>query len=1013
MTTQDRAPAFVGPLALFLFALSGAAGLIYQSIWAQYLGLFLGHAAYAQSLVLAIFMGGMAVGAWWASAHAIHWRNLLRAYAWVELTIGLAAAVFDPVYLAVTGFAYEYAFPALASGTGAQLFKWFCAALLIFPQAALLGSTFPLMSNSLMRRLRVGNGAILGGLYFTNSIGAAVGALVATFVLLPAVGLPGAMRFGALLNLFVAAIAFLLSRASAPSEMAAAVGLSNRSSVSGQTLLLGAAFVTGATSFVYEIGWVRMLSLAFGSTVHAFELMLAAFIGGLAFGGLWIRSRIDGYAQPVRVAGYVQVLMGLAALVSLILYNHSFDWVEWLMAALPRSNSGYSLFNVATASTAVLIMAPTAFFAGMTLPLFTLALLRNSGAEASVGRVYAANTVGAIVGVFAALHLLVPGLGLKLTMIAAAAGDLVLGLVLLRRTSEKERNGTYLAAIAVCGVALAATLQLARFDPMAMSGGVYRTGRARVDSSEARVVFYRDGKTASVASSVIADGRASIATNGKTDASIQMVEGLPPAADEVTMIMLAMVPLALHPNPRDAAVIGFGSGMSTHTLLGDSRLQRVDTVEIEPAMYEGAKVFGKFVERAYRDPRSHVHFDDAKSYFAANKSRYDIIISEPSNPWVSGVANLFSVEFYRFIPHHLNRGGLFVQWIQQYEINDELVATVVRALSETFTDFRIYLSDNSDMLIVASADGPLGAINDEVFRQPGLHAELERVGLATSADLGAHQIGDRRSLLPLFNVMSNRMNSDFHPILSLEAPRARFTNGSAQALIELSTADLPMREVMSALPRIDPSSTVINPDYSATLIAHHALQIAIAMRESAALYLGNDASTAKAIAFARANVGQCHAAGNGTEEIDSLIQLAGQTIPYLDAAQLQGVWISPRWIDCTNQAEPVRSILALLDTLARRDFASAGTQAGALLETHKNILSPTARDWLLRATMLSAIAQGDYAQVSKIDASVGADIAPTPATLLQREYLLAFADARLYAEKVPAKSFERSATKPN
>lgn len=1009
MTTQDRAPALVGPLALFIFALSGAAGLIYQSVWAQYLGLFLGHAAYAQSLVLAIFMGGMAVGAWWASVRAIHWRNLLRAYAWIELIIGLAAAAFHPVYLAVTGFAYAYAFPTFAGGAGAQVFKWVCAALLIFPQAILLGSTFPLMSNGLMRRLRVGNGAILGGLYFTNSIGAAVGALIATFVLLPAIGLPGAMRFGALLNVLVAAVAFALSRDGATRETTGTASSNTRSSVSGQTLLLSAAFVTGATSFVYEIGWVRMLSLAFGSTVHAFELMLAAFIGGLAFGGLWIRSRIDAYEQPIRVAGYVQVLMGLAALVSLVLYDQSFDWVAWFMSALSRSNEGYSLFNIVTASSAVLIMAPTAFFAGMTLPLFTLALLRKGGAEASVGRVYAANTVGAIVGVFAAVHLLVPGLGLKLAMIAAAAGDLVLGLVLLRRQSGRA----YLVAAAACVVALAATLHLATFDPMAMAGGVYRTGQARMDSSNVKVIFYRDGKTASVASSVIVDGRASIATNGKVDASIQLVEGRPPAADEITMIMAAMLPLALHPDPRAAAVIGFGSGLSTHTLLGDSRLQRVDTIEIEPSMYEGAKVFGKFVERAYRDPRSHVHFDDAKSYFAANQSRYDIILSEPSNPWVSGVANLFSVEFYRFVPHHLNRGGLFVQWMQQYEINDELVATVVRALSESFTDFRIYLTDNSDMLIVASADGPIGAINDAVFRQPALHPELERVHLDSAADLGAHQIGDRRSLLPLFNVLSNRMNSDFHPILSLEAPRARFANSRALALLELSTADLPIREVLSGLPRIDPSATAINPDYSATLIAHHAQRISLAMRDPAAGYLGGDATTAKAIAIVRGNVGQCQAAGNGAEEVDSLIQLAGQTIPYLDAVQLQGVWSMPRWIGCTAQAEPVRAILVVIDALARRDFASTGAHAAALLQTHKNILSPMARDWLLRAAMLAAIAQGNHAEVSKIDASMGADVVPASVTQLQREYLLAFADAQLHGEKNSVKSSEPPATKPN
>jgi predicted membrane-bound spermidine synthase len=405
---EHQGSRWLKPAALFVFALSGTAGLIYQSIWSQYLGLYLGHAAYAQSLVLAIFMGGMALGAWWASRRSLQWRNLLRAYAVVELVIGIAAALFHPIYLAATGFAYDSAFPAMPGGWAVQAFKWTSGALLILPQAVLLGTTFPLMSNGLMRRLRKEDGAILGGLYFTNSLGAAIGALVATFILLPAVGLPGAMRFGAVLNLVVAIAAWLLARSpeEVPAAAAPTAALHGRGGIT--RLLLVAAFITGATSFVYEIGWVRMLSLAFGSTVHAFELMLAAFIGGLAFGGLWIRKRIDGYAQPIRIGGFVQIGMGLAALASLVLYDRSFDWVAWFMKALSRSDGGYALYNIVTATVSMVLMAPAAFFAGMTLPLFTFALLRGGGGEASVGRIYAANTVGAIVGVLATVHFRFP-----------------------------------------------------------------------------------------------------------------------------------------------------------------------------------------------------------------------------------------------------------------------------------------------------------------------------------------------------------------------------------------------------------------------------------------------------------------------------------------------------------------------------------------------------------------------------------------------------------------------------
>lgn len=977
-----------GLLAFVVFALSGCAGLIYQSIWTQYLGLFLGHAAYAQSLVLAIFMGGMAAGAWGAS-RVVRWPNLLRAYAWIELAIGIAAALFHAEYLGATGVAYDHVFPALSSAFAVGSFQWLLAAALILPQSILLGMTFPLMSNGLMRRLAIGEGSILSGLYFTNSIGAAAGALLATFVLLPALGLPGAMRVGALLNVLVAIIAFLLSREREPAAPARAAAGSD---VSGQTLFLVAAAITGATSFVYEMGWIRMLSVVFGSTMHAFELMLAAFIGGLAFGGLWIRRRIDGYASALRAGGLVQVLMGLAALASLVVYGWTFDWVAWLLGAISRSGSAYLLYNIATAVVAILIMVPAAFFAGMTLPLFTLVLLRAGGGEASVGRIYASNTLGAIVGVFLAMHVLIPGAGLKLTMIVAAVADIVLGLVLLRRAPATPRSvPQYLGALAASGAAIALTLLFARFDPAVLTSGVYRTGVPRIDLADERVVYYKDGKTASVG--VVANkanGNLRIVTNGKPDASLAVLDGARESPDETTMIMAAALPLALHKNPSAIANIGFGSGLTVQTLLGDSRPEHVDTIEIEPAMFEGAKWFGKRVERAYTDPRATIHFEDAKAYFASHASRYDVIISEPSNPWVSGVSSLFTREWYRFVPRHLNEGGLFVQWVQLYEINEELVATVVNALNESFRDFRVFLASDFDLIIVARADGPVGPLDERVFADPGMRESLRGIEIPNLASLESHAIGDRASFTPFIRAMSKRANSDFYPILSLEAPKVRFTGATARGIWSLPLADLPMLDGIAS-EDVAPASEISRaPSFARTGRIADAAAIAAAL----AGHPGGapPVDMAADIALLKAYAADCRSA-NPDAIVDAVHGLASRTVPFLTPAELHDAWVAPAWLHCEAADAHVARMIELAGALSRRDGAAVRNAAQQFLGESGGKVSPAIADYLLRAAMLGAIMEKDFAGVATIDDTYGRYVLTNDTTYYQRIYLKAFAAA--------------------
>ena len=294
-------------------ALSGFSGLIYESIWTHYLKLFLGHAAYAQTLVLAIFMGGLAVGSWLCSRWSVRWTNLLRGYAVIEGVIGVCALGFHPVFVWGVDLAYTTLLPALQTPWAITACKWGLAALLILPQSILLGMTFPLMSGGCVRRFPTRPGAALAVLYCANSLGGAIGVLASGFVLIRLLGLPWTMAVAGHINLGLAG--------SAP-EPRLAVAVQPAPTAPPQAssrLLLLVALLTGTASFIYEIGWIRMLSLVLGSSTHAFELMLSAFIFGLAGGGLWIRRQIDVARAPAHLLGWVQVAMGLCVLSTLFL----------------------------------------------------------------------------------------------------------------------------------------------------------------------------------------------------------------------------------------------------------------------------------------------------------------------------------------------------------------------------------------------------------------------------------------------------------------------------------------------------------------------------------------------------------------------------------------------------------------------------------------------------------------------------------------------------------------------
>lgn len=918
-----------------LFLLSGACGLVYQSVWSQYLGLLLGHAAYAQGATLVLFLGGLALGAWLAARCLRRIARPLAAYGWAELLLGLAALLFHPVFLATDALLFDTLLPAFAPEGGATslLLRLPAAALLLLPQTVLLGASFPLLAAALLRGRSRGGGRVLARLYAINSAGAALGALLSGFVLLPALGLPGTLMLAGITNVLIGAIAIVLDRRTDSAVPTTPMATTPVSAPAWSRLVLAAAALTGLSSLVYEIAWLRMLALVLGSSQQAFELMLATFIAGLALGAWWVRRHLRGQpAALLHLGGRVQVAMGLAALATLPLYALSFDSMALLLGALGRTDAGYLLFNLASALIAALLMLPAAVCAGMTLPIFSEALRRGGAGEPAVGRIYAVNTLGAIGGVLLMLGWALPALGLKWSLWLAAALDLLLGLWLLQRFAPRPAGPR---AALLCGLAALLAWGRASFDPRRMSAGVYRTAHAQIPADSA-VLFQRDGRTASVSVHGTPGKLLILSTNGKPDAGLRLDPAQAVTGDEPTMVLLGLLGLDLHPDPRQVAVIGFGSGLTTHVLLGSDRPQQVLTLEIEPLMVEAARAFGSRVARAFDDPRARLQIDDARAALAASTRRYDLIVAEPSNPWVSGVGALFTAEFYARLPAKLRPGGLLVQWVHAYELDDPALLSILAALGASFPHYTVYASNHADFVIVASADRPVPAPTGRVFDEALLAKEAGSVGLRSTADLALRRVADRAQVEALIGVRAPPPNSDYHPFVALRAPRERFKQSRAQGLMELARGPLAAQFAAPgthALPSL--AQTTAFP-------AHQLVRERRAQLAWASLLTGQTLTDGHPGEFDPVRgawlelelaAADCFARLPASIARQRLLQAWNALASVRPAAELEALWARAPWAACAPHAPPtLASLLTLLASASAPDSAADALIAAALAQ---------------------------------------------------------------------------------
>lgn len=777
-----------------LFVLSGFAGLIYQAVWQNYLKLLLGHSSYGQVLTLIIFMGGLGLGSFIAGWMVKRLSNPLRAYAIVELLAGVGGISYHYLFVFVEDLYFSQIASTALGGLPSMIIRLSLGLLITLPWAIFLGMNFPFLAVGIIRMDRDSGSRSLPMLYFTNSIGAAIGILATSYYFIRVAGLPGTLAIAAILNfgiglcfLFFGRYPRLLGRTAKPLDEKDIE--QERSALENQELIpdepkqvarpklwLAIAGLTGFASFVYEIGWIRMLSLLFGSSTHSFDIMVSAFIFGLAFGGL-AALRVIRKAQNLAWAMvWIQVFMGAAAMASVYLFEPIVYLINESHLILAKTEEGYVALGIYKYLLALAFMFPASFCAGMTLPIITHLLVRETGGEKYTGYVYGWNTIGAIAGAALGGILILPLLQLKNTIAFGAILDMALGLIILSFypwASVVRRRLAY-------GIVVIMSVPIAfySFNPNLVTLGVFRSPQTLSMWKDGGHTEMIDGQTATI-SLTETESAYILRTNGKPDGNIlKLSEGQVAEGDLITNVTLGHCAIMLQDENYEAALIGLGTGMTAHSMLGDPRLQSLDLIEIEKAVVTLAARMGKMNHRVFEDKRVEMILTDAKSYFYSAKKKYDVIVSIPSNPWVSGVSSLFTVEFYGYIKEFLKEEGVLLQWIQLYEFDDELLLSIVAALDQSFEYGEIYNIPKHGEVIIIASSAPIPALNEELMKAlPKVREDLEMLGWVERSFSKENYIASLASIRPL--ITPGMANSDYFPYVDQNAAKAMYLKSVA------------------------------------------------------------------------------------------------------------------------------------------------------------------------------------------------------------------------------------------
>ncbi len=706
---------------------SGASALTYEVLWTRQLTLTAGATAPAVSTVLAVFMGGLALGARIFGPVADRARRLLRWYGALELGIG-AFALLQPALLAWTGRLYlgivQQAGPQGSSLLGLRVAL---AALLLLVPTVLMGGTLPILVRVVSREeSRFGHD--LGTLYAINLAGAVIGSGMTGFVLIRYLGLHGTLVAAVVTSVAIGCTALVLS-ARVDDRTQAASGsdvdtASVRPFVTASPLPALLWMVVGLSGFLtmaYQVAWTRMLVFSFDSTIYSFTLTLVVFLAGLALGSV-LFARLDRRVGSTTALMAANFIAAASALALAPIAAHLRGWIDALSAQWGYT-ARMQLAGTAAGNIAVMLLPATLM--GIVFPLATRALIQNLGTSGKrLGNAYWVNTVGSIAGALLTGFVLVPLLSVKNCLLALAGIQTLLALGLLPWTRLSRRAAAFsgVGGAAVVLILGANFLRLLPgpnpFDWLPSVEGIAPVIEAHKDDAAASVTVVRDP-----------EGDRSLRINGFVAAADSKLAGYMPMMSHLPMLLRGA-------GAQRVLVICFGTGSTAGAALLHPDA-KVDVVEINPTVLRYASWFDRANHQVYRNPRAKLIVDDGRNYLAATRERYDVITSEPMPPTHAGVVNLYSREYYALARERLKDGGLLVQWLPFHLVTFDESQSILRTVQDVFPDTTVWLHSTTG-LIVARKGAPVSldwAAVSKAFDVPDLAQDLKRLQVSSPAEL--------------------------------------------------------------------------------------------------------------------------------------------------------------------------------------------------------------------------------------------------------------------------------------
>jgi spermidine synthase len=735
------------PRALIvLFSVSGATSLVYQTVWARELHHMLGTSSTAISTVLAAFMAGLGLGGALAARYAPQVARPLRVYGALEVGIGLWALAFPWMVAGLT---------PLYRVLGSAPLHALLAALVLLPPTVAMGATLPLLARLVADR-RGTMADRVAVLYASNTLGAVAGTALAGLVLLPTVGLLVTTLIAAGSNLLLGVVAAILDPSFPPLEPEHDLEVMEELEVGplGPVPVLPVAFLAGAASLACEVAWTRLVGLILGGTTYAFTAMLLSVLLGIALGGRLAGPLADdalrwGGARGVLAAvALVEIALGVLGVALTFVWPLLPYLYVWTFDAFDGRHHPFALF-VASLGCSILALLPPSVLMGAAFPLLVRAAAGDDPeVSAPVGRVYAANTMGAVAGALLAGFVVLPALGLRASLGVAAA------LNALAASVAAHRAGRPWTAAGLTALALPLLLLRAPWDPLWMSGGMYQyvsqfdnhsvEGMWNFATKGQELMFHDEGRSTVVTvGRNLKSGNIWLANNGKVDAST--------SGDMPTQVLVALAGAQYVEKPEDVLVIGLASGITAGSVTLLPELGHLEVVELEPAVVRAAALFAPYNHDVLNNPRVEVIVNDGRNHLLrAAPGSYDLVVSEPSNPYLSGVANLFTQEFWELGKTRLKPGGIWAQWIQLYGMGPDELRGLLRTFAEVYPHVALYVAIEGADIVVVGADRDLSpdrALAERLLAHEPIRAELAAAKVRFPLDLVALHAMDRDQVL--------------------------------------------------------------------------------------------------------------------------------------------------------------------------------------------------------------------------------------------------------------------------